>query len=278
MGTQKEFGQIETGLSRIKAAFYVAHQIRTAALMPYYTLGYPNLSLSMEVIESIAPFCDFIELGIPFSDPIADGPTIQRSTQIALNNGMTTGKCLDMVRDLRSRGIKTPAFLMGYYNPILAYGEERFANEAFESGVEGLIIPDLPIEESNYFTRVLDKVGLALIRFLAPTSDFGRIQQITQKASGFLYMVSVTGVTGERRDLNLSLPELVNKVRSQTQVPIAVGFGISTPEQAALVGEFADGVIVGSALINAVDRSENKPKAAGLYVKSLNEGLLINTS
>ena len=265
----------ENGRSRIAAAFEKAQQTQTAALMPYFTIGFPDQPTSLAVIEAIAPYSDLLELGVPFSDPLADGPTIQHSTQIALENGTTTAVCLQTVRTLRQQGITTPIMLMGYYNPILAYGQEKYVADAAASGVDGFIVPDLPPEEAADLEALAADAGLALIHFLAPTSNPARIASIVQRASGFLYLVSVTGVTGARTSLQADLADFVGRVRAQAAVsreiavPLAVGFGIGSPEQAANVGQMADGVIVGSALINAVDEATDKVGAAAAFVQSL---------
>ncbi|HEX6384651.1 MAG TPA: tryptophan synthase subunit alpha [Anaerolineae bacterium] len=263
----------ESGRARIAAAFRKAQQGQTAALMPYFTLGYPDRETSMAVVEAIAPYSDLIELGVPFSDPLADGPTIQRSTQVALEMGTTTAGCLEMVRVLRQRGLQMPVLLMGYYNPILAYGEERYVQDAAAAGADGFIVPDLPTEEAGELERLATAAGMALIHFLAPTSRAARIAAVTAQAQGFIYLASLTGVTGARRSLQQDLADFVARVRAQTSIPLAVGFGISTPEQAAAVGRLADGVIVGSALINATQLAHDKPQAAAQFVRSLQEAL-----
>lgn len=264
----------QSGTERIKAAFANAQTGQTAALMPYFTLGYPNVETSLDIIEAIAPFSDLLELGVPFSDPLADGPTVQHSTQVSLENGTTTASCLKMVRELRERGVETPVMLMGYVNPILAYGEEKYVRDAVDAGVDGFIVPDLPPEEAESFASKVAAAGLALIPFLAPTSNPARIDRVTAEARGFIYMVSVTGVTGARSQMRADLAGFVDRVRGKTAVPLAVGFGISNPTQAAEVGQLADGVIVGSALINAVNAAEDKREAAVQFVKSLREGLV----
>ncbi len=259
----------EDGRTRIAAAFQIAAQTQTAALMPYFTLGYPDRNASLAVIEAIAPYSDLLELGVPFSDPLADGPTIQHSAQIALEKGTTTAVCLDIVRELRRRGIQTPIMLMGYTNPVLAYGQEKYVRDAAAAGVDGFIIPDLPPEEAVELETLAQKAGLALIHFLAPTSSPARIANVTARASGFIYLVSLTGVTGARTAVQADLADFVARVRPQATVPLAVGFGISAPEQAANVGHLADRVIVGSALINAVNQSNNKSAAAAQFVRTL---------
>jgi len=242
--------------------------------MPYYTLGYPDQQISLDVIEAISPFSDLIELGVPFSDPIADGPTIQRSTQIALKNGTNSVRCLEMVKELRQqRGIPTPILLMGYYNPIIAYGEEKFIRDAAHAGVDGLIIPDLPIEEAGSLAKQSKESGLSLVYFLAPTSYIQRIRQVITLANGFIYIVSVTGITGARSQVSADIRTFVESVKTMSDIPIAVGFGISTPEQAFEISNYADGIIFGSALIDIVENSDDKPEAAAAFVRSMGLGL-----
>lgn len=265
----------ENGRSHITAAFQTARQNRSAALMPYFTLGYPDRETSLAVIEAIAPYSDLLELGVPFSDPLADGPTIQHSTQVSLENGTTTAGCLAMVKELRRRGVETPFMLMGYYNPILAYGQDAYVAAAAAAGADGFIVPDLPPEEAAELEQLTTNAGMALVHFLAPTSNPERIANVTARAQGFIYLVSLTGVTGARRSLQSDLATFVERVRAQAAVPLAVGFGISTPALAASVGQLADGVIVGSALINAVDSAEEgkKEEAAVAFVRSLWQAL-----
>ncbi len=265
---------LSAGRSRIQTAFQKAQQNQTAALMPYFTLGYPDRATSLDIIEAIAPYSDLLELGVPFSDPLADGPTIQRSTQIALENGTTTADCLAMVAELRSRGVDTPIMLMGYSNPILAYGEVQYAQDAAAVGVDGFIVPDLPIEEADSFETAVNAAGLVLIHFLAPTSSPDRIETVVERAQGFIYLVSLVGVTGVREGLDQNLSAFVARVRQQATVPLAVGFGISTPELAQAVGKMADGVIVGSAVIKAA-AADDPPIAVAQFVASLQAALSI---
>lgn len=266
--------EMKNGRLRITAAFETAKQRGKAAFMPYFTLGYPDQDSSVDIIEAIAKESDLLELGVPFSDPLADGPTVQRSTQRALENGTTVAGCLQMVQTLRERGVDTPAMLMGYYNPILAYGEHRYVKEAAAAGIDGFIVPDLPPEEAEPFEKIVNDAGLALIHFLAPTSDAARIEMVTARAQGFIYLVSLTGVTGARAAIQTDLEAFVARVREKTAVPLAIGFGISTPETAARVGNIADGVIVGSAIINKSDEVEKgKPEAVAAFARSLREAL-----
>lgn len=267
--------QSQRGPDRIRAAFANAQTGQTAALMPYFTLGYPNMETSIDVIAAIAPYSDLLELGVPFSDPIADGPIIQESTQTALENGTTVTGCLAMVRALRERGIETPMMLMGYTNPILAYGQEKFVKDAAAAGVDGFIVPDLPPEEAEELADLAKTYGVALIYFLAPTSGEERIKMVTERASGFIYLVSITGITGTKEAVGDDLGQLIERVRQLTDTPIAVGFGINTPERAREIGLIADGVIVGSALIKKVTAAEyeRRTMAAVGFVKSLQDAL-----
>jgi len=244
------------------------------ALMPYFTIGYPDYGTSLDVIEAcVEAGADLMELGVPFSDPLADGPTIQHSTQIALGNGITVARCLEAVTELRSRGVVIPLILMGYVNPILAYGMEKFVTDAARAGVNGFIIPDLPPEEAGELEEYCQQHDLDLIFLLSPNSSNNRIGLVTEKSSGFVYLVSVTGITGERNKLPVELSDFVDRVRAQTGKPLAVGFGISTPEQTATVGKIADGVIVGSALIKAVGEAYNPVEMAREFVLGLKNGL-----
>ncbi len=222
-----------------------------------------------------------IELGIPFSDPLADGPTIQRSTQAAIAGGMTVSRCLEQVADLRTSlaaGGKQldeqPALvLMGYLNPILAYGVDRFVTDAAGAGADGLIIPDLPVEEGAELEAACRTNQLAMIFLVAPTSPTERIKAAASHSTGFLYLVSLTGVTGARDALPSNLASFINRVRSVALLPVAVGFGISTPDQARSVSSLADGVIVGSALINAVENSQDSRLAAAVFMSSLQQAM-----
>jgi len=229
--------------------------------MPYFPLGYPDLETSIDVIEALAKNgADLIEVGLSFSDPLADGPVIQKATQVALENGITVKKSLAAVAELRTRGVDIPLVLMGYYNPMLAYGLEKFVKDAGDAGADGFIIPDLPMEESDEFENVAG--DLPLIRMLAPTSSSERMEMIARNARGFIYLVSVTGITGERKSLAEGLGDLIALVREHTAAPVCVGFGIGTPEQAKQVGALADGVIVGTACVKTIGASEKPVETA----------------
>jgi tryptophan synthase alpha chain len=262
------------GKQRIAAAFAAAKKESRAALMPYFTLGYPDASLSAAIVEAIAQAgADLLELGIPFSDPLADGPTIQHSTQVALNGGMNVRGCLEIVASLRRSGVSQPLLLMGYVNPILAYGTSRFIQEAARAGADGLIIPDLPPEEAGEAEQLCRDHSLALVYLLPPTAGSDRLQVVAKRSSGFLYLVSLTGVTGARSTLPPDLEKFIQRARQATDLPLAVGFGISTVEQARLVGAAADGVIVGSALIDQVRNSMDPVKAGADFISALLEAL-----
>ena len=244
------------------------------ALMPYFTIGYPDYETSLDVITAcVDAGADLMELGMPFSDPLADGPTIQHSTQVALENGITVKDCLKAVAELRENGVKIPLILMGYINPVLAYGMEKFVTDAAQAGASGFIIPDMPPSEAKEMTEFCEKSGLDIIFLLPPNSSDERMRVVTELSRGFVYLVSVLGITGERDALPVALSAFVAKVRKLTQKPLAVGFGISTPEQAAAVGEVADGVIVGSALIKAVGQADDPVGAAREFVQNLKEAL-----
>ncbi len=263
-----------TGLERIAQAFATAQAAGRAALMPYYTLGYPKPALSAAVVTAMVHGgADLIELGVPFSDPLADGPTIQRSTQVALEQGITLPGCLEIVRHLREQGITTPFLLMGYINPILAYGVARFVRDAALAGVDGLIVPDLPPQEASELEAASRANSLALVYLVPPTASAQRIAEISARSSGFVYLVSLTGVTGARQALPPDLAEFIGRVRSLTTLPLAVGFGISTPAQAGAVAQLADGVIVGSALIDAIGKAADPAQAAGDFVGKLRTGV-----
>jgi len=241
-----------TGLDRISQAFAAARAEHRAAFMPYHAMGYPSREATLDVIVALAESsADLFEIGIPHSDPLADGPTIQTATHQALMQGTTVADCLAMVRELRARGVTQPFCAMTYFNPLHRYGIERFVTDAVAAGLDGLIVPDLPPEEAGELEEACRRAGLATVYLLAPTSTDERIRLVAQHATGFIYLVSVTGITGARRDLPPDLAAFVRRVRSHSDLPLAVGFGISSGDQAAAIAGIADGVIVGSALVRA---------------------------
>jgi tryptophan synthase alpha chain len=260
-------------MNRIETAFK-----NKPIFMPYFPLGYPDLATSIDVIEALARHgADLIEVGLSFSDPLADGPVIQRATQVALEKGITIGKSLEAVKELRERGVDIPLVLMGYYNPMLAHGLDGFVRRAVDAGADGFIVPDLPPEEADEFLLALSRCGRAdeipLIQMLAPTTPNERMEMIARNAKGFIYLVSVTGVTGERKSISVGLGELIKRVREHTTVPVCVGFGISTPEQARELGKMADGIIVGSACVKAIGSSETPVEEAKDFARRFAEAL-----
>ena len=260
-------------MNRIDETFSQLKNQNRAALMPYLPLGYPTMETSQELIRTIADAgADMIELGVPFSDPLADGPVIQHATQVALNNGITLVKCLAMARAARDAGVTIPLIVMGYANPILRYGIEQFARDAKNSGIDGLIVPDLPPEEATPFDAALHAHNLALIFLAAPTSTSERLQKIANASRGFIYLVSVLGVTGARAQLAADLESFVARVRAVTEKPVCVGFGIANAESAHQVAQIADGVIVGSALVNQIGNG-HAVSAARVFVHELHEAV-----
>ncbi|HEY5513146.1 MAG TPA: tryptophan synthase subunit alpha [Geomonas sp.] len=245
------------------------------ALVTFVTAGDPDLPTTEEVVlELERSGCDLIELGVPFSDPMADGPTIQLSSERALASGTTLPGILDMVRRLRAR-TQVPIVLMGYFNPIFAYGAERFAADAAAAGVDGLLVVDLPPEEAAELKGATDGRGIDLIFLLTPTSDRSRVEAVSRLGSGFIYYVSVLGVTGTRSAVADTLAERVTSVRGELSLPLVVGFGISDPEQAAQVGRVADGVVVGSALVKYFERYQGTEllRQLGAFVAALKAGV-----
>jgi tryptophan synthase alpha chain len=258
-------------MNRIENAFK-----KKPIFMPYFPLGYPDLDTSIEVIAALAKHgADLIEVGLSFSDPLADGPVIQHATQVALEKGITVKKSLQAVKELRQRGVEVPLVLMGYYNPMLAYGLEKFVCEAAEAGADGFIVPDLPVEEAEEFVGATHVSSLRppIIQMLAPTTPDDRMERIARNAKGFIYLVSVTGVTGERKSISEGLGELIARVRAYSAVPVCVGFGIGTPEQARQVGALADGVIVGTACVKAIGASETPVEAARKFAEEFRDAL-----
>lgn len=226
------------------------------AFITYMVSGYPTFEDSKQVAKTLAESgADLIELGVPFSDPLADGPTIQAAGQKALENGMNLEKCIQLAASLRKDGVEIPMVLMTYYNPILAYGIERCVEDCVHAGVDGFIIPDLPPEESGEIAQVCQKNDLAIVYLLAPNSPPERVSLVAEKSTGFVYLVSLTGVTGAREKLPADLADFVARVRAVTDKPLAVGFGISNGKLAAEVADLADGVIVGSALVKKAAKS-----------------------
>lgn len=262
-----------TGTARIARAFGRARDEKRLAVVIYLTVGYPDRAATSGLLRAaLDGGADVLELGVPFSDPLADGATVQRASEIALRQGVSLGECVaEAAAIVRERD--AAALLMGYANPFLQYrgGLAGFASDAARAGIAGIIVPDLPSEESQEFDSALDPEGLARIDLYAPTTPDDRLARLVPRARGFVYCVSLTGVTGARRALDADVAEFVGRVRRYTSLPIAVGFGISTPEHVASLRGVADAVVVGSAALDAVTgaATDRRPDALRTFVASL---------
>ncbi len=255
-------------MSRIKSAFE-----NGKAFIAFITCGDPDLEITAAAVRAAAENgADLIELGIPFSDPTAEGPVIQDANIRALSGGVTTDKIFDLVRKLR-RDVQTPFVFMTYANLIFSYGTERFLSACQDIGIDGLILPDLPFEEKDEFLPACRKYGVDLISLIAPTSA-DRIAMIAREADGFLYIVSSLGVTGMRNEIKTDLSSIVSVIRQNTSLPCAIGFGISTPEQGRAMAAVSDGAIVGSAIIKLLEKyGKDAPAHIGKYVRTMKEAL-----
>jgi tryptophan synthase alpha chain len=237
-------------MSRISSVF---NKPGHKALIAYVTIGYPSIEATLKAVPLLAESgCDIIELGVPFSDPLADGATIQNASHHALENGVTVDKCLEIAGQSRQK-VDIPLLFMTYYNPVYHYGLKAFCDECSRCGIDGLIVPDLPPEEGIELEKLLAERNGDLVYLLAPTSTEERIRVVTQHSSGFIYLVSLTGVTGARQQLDTNLDAFVKRVRKETNKPLCVGFGISTPEQAQKAVQTADGAIIGSRIIQLME-------------------------
>ena len=242
--------------NRIDIKFKELREAGQIALISFLTTGFPDVKTSQELAQAILESgSDMLELGIPFSDPLADGRTIQKTNLHALEQGVNIATSLNMLRSLRSKGVASPVIFMGYYNPFLRYGLNKFAQDASAAGLDGIIVPDLPSEEALPFKQACNKGNIHLIPLLAPTSTDQRIAKACEQANGFIYCVSLTGVTGARKQLAPGLEEFVGRIRHHTDLPIAVGFGVSNPQHVDTISQFADGVIFASALLDTIDKS-----------------------
>jgi tryptophan synthase alpha chain len=257
--------------TRIDSRFHALRQNGNAALVTFLTAGDPDLETSRAILAALpAAGADVIELGMPFTDPMADGPAIQASSQRALKAGMTLAKTLDLVRGFRARDMATPIVLMGYYNPIYIYGVDRFLTDAKAAGVDGLIVVDLPPEEDEELCLPALKAGLNFIRLATPTTDDKRLPAVLANTSGFVYYVSITGITGTAAPNASNVGEAVSRIKRHTKLPVAVGFGVRTAEHARAIAQGADGVVVGSALIDALRGSlDADGKATDKTVKAV---------
>jgi tryptophan synthase alpha chain len=264
------------GVGRIQAIFADLKRRGEAALIPFVTAGDPDLQTTFKILRALEKGgADCIELGVPFSDPTADGPTIQRSAERALKNGASLRQIFHLVRRFR-RTSEVPLILFGYYNPYFRYGIQKFCRDAARAGVDGILCVDLPPEESDELKSWTDAHALDLIFLLSPTSGADRVQLVRRKGRGFIYYVSVTGVTGARDSFADDLRSQVIRVRRATALPVGVGFGISTPKQAAWIGRFADAAVVGSALIHTLENAKSnseKARRATAFVASLKRAM-----
>jgi len=244
------------------------------ALVAFFTAGDPDLNASKEIFTTIENNgVDIVEIGVPFSDPLADGPTIQASSHRSLKNGTTLKKIIQLVADIRKTS-ELPIVLMTSFNPIFVYGEKEFISDAIKAGVDGLIIPDLPPEEANRFLKISE--GLDLIFLLAPTGTLERIQQIGILSKGFIYYISLTGTTGTKETLSAGIHEKVSEIKNHVSLPVLVGFGISTPEQAKQAVELADGVILGSSIVKIIENNSDpilRDKKLGEFLSSIQKAI-----
>lgn len=262
-------------MNRIDTTFITLKKRKQKALVAFVTFGDPTVKTTEGLaLEFQKEGADLLELGFPFSDPIADGPVIQRASLRALQRGVTLKELFRSVRTLREKGLSIPVVLLSYYNPIFRYGEARFVREAKGSGLDGVVIPDLPIEESSTLLRHGKEKGFHLIFLVAPTSDAKRRRRIAQAAHGFLYYVSVTGTTGIRKHLPTTLFKDVRSLKRMTRLPVCVGFGVSTPQEARRISKAADGVIVGSAIVQHL---ENGMARQGLTQLTKNLGRFVSS-
>ena len=255
-------------MSNIKKAFK-----NGKAFIPFITCGDPDLLTSAEAVrEAVKNGADLIELGIPFSDPTAEGPVIQGANIRALRGGINTDMIFSFVKGLR-QDVTVPMVFMTYANVVFSYGAEKFISNCAEVGIDGLILPDIPFEEKDEFLPICRKYGVDLISLIAPTSE-NRVSMIAKEAEGFIYLVSSLGVTGERSEIKTDLRSIVSIIRENTDVPVAVGFGISTPEQAKAMADISDGAIVGSAIIKLLaEYGKDAPEHIGAYVKKMKDAI-----
>lgn len=262
-------------MTRIEKKFDDLRTQDKAALVCYITAGDPSLDLTKDIVLKLEQSgADIVELGVPFSDPMADGPTIQLASERALSNSTNLMAILETIKQIR-RVSQIPILVFGYYNPFFKYGLEKFAHDANEAGADGVLVVDLPPEESEEFKSQLDKNGLNLIFSLAPTSTEERLKLVAENASGFIYLVSITGVTGARPDMDFSLKSLTDNIRKTSGLPVGIGFGVSSPKQAEKISTFSDAVIVGSSLVKIIEnQGSNKEillNEINSFVSSLSE-------
>ncbi|MFH1905488.1 MAG: tryptophan synthase subunit alpha [bacterium] len=259
-------------MNKIEKVFLNLSRTNTAAFIPFITAGDPSIAITEKLVFAFKKAgADIIELGVPFSDPLADGPTIQQASERALKNGVSLRIVITLVRNIRKKS-SIPIILMGYYNPIFRYGIDNFVKDSIKAGIDGVIVPDLPPEEAFPIYNKTKNSSLAIILLAAPTSTDDRIKHIARMTEGFIYYVSLTGVTGARGMLSKTIKQNVLRIKKLTSKPVSVGFGISTPEQAKEVASYADGVIIGSAIVKLIEQNLNKPNLLSeitSYVKQM---------
>ena len=263
-------------MSRIEGKFKRLKEDNAKALVAYLTAGDPNLEVTREIILGLDHAgVDILEIGVPFSDPTADGPIIQAASHRALKGGATLSGILEMIEGVRQVS-EIPVVLFGYYNPILSYGNEPFAKRAHEVGVDGILVVDLPPEESAELGEYTDRAGVDFISLIAPTSTDERIRKIARDAGGFLYYISITGVTGTARPKVFDIKRDVERIRAVTELPVAVGFGISTPEQAREIAPHADGIVIGSAFVRLIEENcgaNNRVNIVAGYARDIKQAI-----
>lgn len=261
-------------MSRIQKTFQNCHEKGRKAFITFVTGGDPNLEESLKILHTLDKAgVDIIELGMPFSDPMADGPVIQLANERALKAGTSLEKILHLVADFR-KSSQTPVVLMGYFNPIFHMGIDRFIQKASQSGVDGVLVVDLPYEEAKDFSKALQKEEMDFIYLITPTTPPDRIRKISQRGSGFLYYVSMTGITGKSLKISSEISEQIKKIRKESDLPVAIGFGISEPEQAKKLASLADGVVIGSSIVKIIEKQGAKlHQNLHIYLSSLREVL-----
>ena len=254
-------------MTRISEKFKELKKRKKKALVSFISAGDPSINVSQKILEILpASGVDIIELGIPFSDPMADGPIIQRSSQRSIHSGFTTQKAFDMVKFFRKNDDKTPIIFMGYFNPIFQFGLKKFFNEASKVGVDGIIIVDLPPEEEEILDPYIEKKNIDIIRLITPTTNNKRLNTILKKSGGFLYYVSIMGITGTKVPPLEKVKNSVEKIKLKNNLPVVVGFGIKTKEQVSSISKFADGSVIGSSLVKIIEDSINSGNKKSLYI------------
>lgn len=254
-------------MSRIEKTFKA---LKRPALIPFIMAGDPDYKTSLELLKALpGASADIVELGMPFSDPVADGPVIQKAGQRALKAGANMKNTLKMVREFRKTDQETPLVLMGYANPVFAYGIDQFAKDAAAAGVDGMIVVDLPPEESKELQRAAKNNGLDLVRLITPTTDEARLPVLLKGAAGFLYYVSMTGITGAAHTDFKRIKPHIDMIKSHTDLPLAVGFGIKTPGDVQAVGQFAEAAVIGSALVGLIEENPQNPDIVDIFCKKL---------